>query len=329
MKRGALATDPGQKAAARSATKRGGALANEPRGWKLGTTPEELARQQANLQRRVTNNPNNTRAAERLRMVQGAMTQRPEEGPTSPEQQPGGVSGINDAANRALGGHFGRIEEMAGSNPLGIDYETMRRQAEDRAMSMFQRNNEADFARQRESFDQQMASQGIPVGSKAYSDAYETMIARPQMQARQSAMDQAFQAGQGEQSQMFNQQVNRAMLPYQQLGAFSPFYQAQMQSQLQGDQQSFLGGQNALDREQAIRLANLNAANQLKINRLSPRGDPNMLSIADRIRLQDNEAMHRLVEIQAQGGMRADPMRPSDPFGQGVANGGMIGSGLR
>lgn len=328
MKRGALATDPGQRAAVRSAAKRGGALANEPQGWKLGTTPEQLARQQANLQRRVANNPNNTRAAERLRMVQGAMN--PANTPPTTPAQPINVNPeINQAANQSMLSQFGQIQQMQGANPMGIDYESMRRQAEDRAMAMFQRNNEADFARQRESFDQQMASQGIPVGSKAYSDAYETMIARPQMQARQGAMDQAFQAGQGEQAQMFNQQVNRAMLPYQQLGAFSPFYQAQMQSQLQGDQQSFLGGQNALDREQAIRLANLNAANQLKINRLSPRGDPNALSIADRLRLQDNEAMHRLVEVQATGGMNTDPLRPRDPFMQGVAQGGMLGSGMK
>lgn len=332
---GALSTMPGTAAAKVKRKTGGGALAQAPRGFQVGTTVEALNAQRDRLLQKSAKNPTG-RAAQRLQAVQGALgnmqaptPQGPTAGQPTAEPEIRTIDDVNGRANNLFGMGFGQAQDVFMNNPLNMNYETMRQQAEQRAMDSFNRNQQPEFQRQEEAFNQQMAEQGIPRGTKAYEDAYRAQIANPQNAARQNAMDSAFTLGQGEQSQMFGQQMNRAQLPFQQLGALTPFYSGQMQNQLQMGQQNFLQGQNALDREQQIKLQQMQGQQQLRAIRATPRGGGGggALSLADQMALQNNAFYNNMVL----NGLQQEQQMPQqgsagNSFATGVAQG--IGAGL-
>lgn len=190
---------------------------------------------------------------------------------------------VNNQGNDLMQTQFDMIRDQGVFNPEGLpalnqDYGQMRQQAEQRVMDSFNRQMQPEFARQEASFREQMALQGVPEGSEKFNLQYEQMR-KAQDSARQSAMDQSFQMGQSEQSQafgqasqanqqMFGQQLQQYQNPYQNLGAFQPYYQGQMgmlqgqqdyqnQLALQNNANKFASQQAALDRQQQWNLANM------------------------------------------------------------------------
>lgn len=303
------------------------ALKKGPKGFQLAKDQAGLLAQQQRIQNRMTKLGDAApgKYAKRLGKVQTALTQFPAQttpgteapaGPTAPT-----IEDINKGGNQIINDQFGLIHDVQQNNPLAQDYNTMRGQATDYAMNEFNRQMQPQWKQQDEDFQQQMAQRGIAYGSDTYNKAYQQQIADPRANAQQGAFNNAFQLGQGEQAQMFGQGAQKAMLPFQQLSYTSPFYQGQMQNQLQQGQQQFLGSQNQMDRDQALKLQQLQGKQQLEAIRATPRGGGGGggdLTYEQRLGLLDREFFNKQV-LNAQNG--------GDPQGGGYGNGFASGIG--
>jgi hypothetical protein len=146
-------------------------------------------------------------------------------------------------------------------------------------MDAFNRNMQPQFQREEADWRQRMAEQGIdPNGERARKE-FEQMR-QSQGSMTQNAMTSAFQAGQGEQAQMFNQGVTGQMLPYQQLGSLQPFYGSQAAASLQGGQNTWQARQNELNRRAALQQLRIGAGGQM--------------TMADRMALSDRDFQNSL-----------------------------------
>lgn len=84
------------------------------------------------------------------------------------------------------------------------DYATMRQKAESVAMDSFNRNMQPQFQQEEAAFRQRMAEQGIDPNSEGAQRQFK-QLQDNQNSARQNAMTNAFQLGQGEQAQQYGQ----------------------------------------------------------------------------------------------------------------------------
>lgn len=176
------------------------------------------------------------------------------------------MNGVNANANAGMQQQMNYIQNQGAFNPGNFD--ESRRRAEDNVMSAFNRQMNPEFTRQNNSFREQMALEGVAEGSEKWNEQYRNM-SEAQSGARQNAMNQAFTLGQGEQQQAYGQAYQTYQTPYQNLGAFNPYYQGQMN--MVGNQQNYLNqygmqqaqnqwqqGQNAMDRQHQIKMAGMN-----------------------------------------------------------------------
>lgn len=306
------------------------ALKKGPKGFQLKEDQAGLLKQQQRLERRIAAQGDNVapKYGKRLDKVKTALNNFPTT--TAPDATdpttgaPMATTGtINEQANNLMSDQFQQIQQSMQQNLMGQNYEPMRQQATDYAMAEFNRQMAPQYKQQDNDFQQELAQRGIAYGSDAYNKAYQQRIADPRANAQQGAFNNAFQLGQGEQNQMFNQNATRTMMPFQQLQYTSPFYNAQMQSQQQMGQQNWLAGQNQMDRQSALNLQRLQGQQAIQQIRATPRGGGGGgdLSYDQRLGLLDREFYNQMV----MNGL-AQPAQQQGNAGNGFASG--IGAGV-
>lgn len=266
------------------------------------------------------------------------------------------LSGMNQGVQNAFNqyqnqGNFNYQGPQAGTFNPG-DYQQQFDASYQNAMSRFNRTMQPEFERQTQDFRQMAAERGWDPSSNAYSKMYEQQVLNPQEQARQGAMEGAFSSGlQGQaqaygqssntygqnlanQQQGFNQYTTQFGAPLAGLSAMSPYFGAQAQGIQQNDNFNFLGGQNALDRQQQERMAQLQNKYALQQIAAAPRGGGGGggggLTLADQIALQNNQFYNNMVLSGMQNGQTMLPNAGSG-FAQGIGAGAgaTIGSTLR
>lgn len=224
------------------------------------------------------------------------------------------------------------------------DYQQQFDASYQNAMNRFNRTMQPEFDRQRQDFQQMAAERGWDPTSQAFGDAYQRQVTNPQEQARQGAMESAFTSGlQGQsqaygqasntygqnllgQQQGFNQYATQYGAPLAGLAAFSPYFGAQAQGIQQQNQFDFLGGQNALDRQQQEKMAGLQNKYALQQIAAAPHGGGGGgggLSLADQIALQNNSFYNNMVLAGLQNGQQM----PMPGMGSGFAQGLTAGAG--
>lgn len=291
-----------------------GAFSKKP-GFQVAQDPTQLAAQEARLRQRIAGKggiANAPRYANRLNQVQQAQL--------SAGQQPAQPTfdTTTGQANSAMGNVFQQIGNL---QPMNMDYGSMRQKAEQVAMDSFNRNMQPQFQREEEAFRQRMAEQGIDPNGEQARRQFEQLKTQ-QNSMTQNAMTGAFQAGQGEQAQAFNQGVTGQLLPYQKLGALTPFYSSQANANLQGAQNTWQAKQNEMNRKAAIEQARINGGGNI--------------SMADRFALMDAETQQRLVLQAQQASLQNGQQMPNNSMANGAISGiaqgvgqGVIASTLR
>lgn len=282
------------------------ALTKKPT-FQVAQDPAALAAQEARINAQIQRRgglANAPRYAERLKQVQAAQVQGGQT-PTQPT-----FDTTTGQANQAISGAFQNIQNL---QPMNMDYGAMRQRAEQMAMDSFNRQMQPQFQREEADWRQRMSEQGIDPNSERARKEFEQMK-QQQSSMTQNAMTGAFQAGQGEQAQMFNQGVTQQMMPYQQLSSLTPYYQSQAAASLQGNQNAWQARQNALTREQQLALAKMG-------------GGGGGMSMQDRYALMDREnnasmTQQTLAAFLANGGNQNTlPNQTTNSAISGISNG--------
>ena len=236
----------------------GGALNSEPKpkGFQLGTDEARLKQQQEIFQKRIDKGAGaNSKAAKNLQAVNSALgALNTDPGTSQPGTTPGGnnpdiYQGWNDvsgASNDFLKQAIGQMQGQGAFNPG--DFTASRQKASDVAMNEFNRQNQGRFAQEDQEFQQRMADQGIDENSEKYRYMKGQFDLNRNNQV-QGAQNNAFQAGQSEQSQAYGQAASTYNMPLGQINAMAPFYGYQAQANMQQGAQNWQSGQNEMDRE--------------------------------------------------------------------------------
>lgn len=328
-----------------------GALASGPK-FKFGATVEELEKQRID--------PKNSAYRKEIssRLAQARKAQSAGQQPTGAEatpQAPNSFQQVNEQSNQLSQGLMDQIKNQGAFNYQGPqvqqfnpgDFQGMFDKAYESSLNRFNRDNQPIFDRQRSDFYQMAAERGWDPTSKDVANAYEMQVAKPQDMARQNAMDSAFNAGLGAQSQAYNQASNTFgqnlagqnqafgqystgyQMPYQMLGAFSPYYQGQSNYALQQGQQGWASDQAALDRQQQQNMENLQHRNRLSEIAAVPRGGGGGgggggLTYDQQLQLMREQSALNLNNAMIAGGYGGQQVRSG--FGSGLASG--IGAGM-
>lgn len=249
-------------------------------------------------------------------------------GPTLPGgATPPSYNDMLGMGNQAMAGLFGQIQNQGAFNPG--NFADSQQKAYDSVYNQFQRSMQPQFDQEEAAFRQQMVEQGTPVNSDRYEAAYKQMKAA-QNSARQNAMDQAFQTGLGAQGQAYGQAANTYQMPYQNMGAFTPFFQGQNAMQLQQGQQGWQGAQNDQQRQFEKEMAALQQKYQMKQLQFGAAhqgggggggGGYQGMSLADQMALQNNSFYNNMALMAAQGGQQMPLPGMGSGFGQGMGTG--------
>jgi hypothetical protein len=206
--------------------------------------------------------------------------------------------------------------------------------ARKQVMDTFQRRTQEEFGRQDLATQQAIVERGLDPNSEA---AQALMRANTQRQdlARQEAMSAAEQAAQGVQAQAYGQQVQTYQMPFQNMGAFMPFYQGQldMLGQQRGFQQQermagVQAGYEAQAQQRAAEIQKVIAAKEQEYKQqLLAAGFTNEMA-AMKAKQKADEALIKLqARLKPQGGGGAaapntyDKMLDAIMAGQGGAGG--------
>lgn len=148
---------------------------------------------------------------------------------------------LNYGANQGLANQMQYAQQQGAFQP-GSFQEQMDK-AYSNVMQQFERTNKDQFQQEQQQFQQMAAERGLDPAGEAYKALQKQVYDRQDM-ARQNAMSTAQQAAQSVQAQAYGQAAQTYGMPFQQMGAFAPFYgaQANMQSQMMG-QEFQLGNQ--------------------------------------------------------------------------------------
>lgn len=206
--------------------------------------------------------------------------------PVDPYQQP--QQGIGQGMQQYL-----NYMQQQGAFQPG-SFQDQMNQAYQNTMSMFDQTTAAQFQREQEDFQQMAAERGLDPNSEAYRSLQQQLSQR-QDQARQAAMSQAQQNAYAVQSQAFGQEKDVYQMPATMLGQFAPFYGQMGEDTRQTNLLGFQGQQNALDRANQIRLANIQA-------QASRGGGGGGLTVEDYSRLQQEQAALNMASNMATGG---------------------------
>jgi hypothetical protein len=142
---------------------------------------------------------------------------------------------LNYGANQGLMNQMQFAQAQGAFNPGS--FQQQMDQAYNNVMDQFNRTTQEQFRQEQQNFEQMAAERGLDPSGEAYRALQKQVFDRQDM-ARQNAMSQAQQAAQGVQAQAYGQAASTYQMPFQQMGAFAPFYgaQANMQAQQQGQQ---------------------------------------------------------------------------------------------
>jgi hypothetical protein len=216
----------------------------------------------------------------------------------------------------------------------------------DSIYSEFERRQEPQMQREQEAFRQRMYDQGVPEGSEKFKQLQQEMT-QGQNDARLSAKNQAAQAGMQYQNQAFGQglsanqnaygqQADTYRMPFEQLAAYSPYYQTgasrqnlQDQFRFQNEQrlgtQDFTAGQSQADFERQKALQRLQHQYNMQLPRGGGGGGPE--SFAQWQQKQDyldNQWWDR--QIMSGGSQQMPSSGFGSGFGQGFGAG--VGAGI-
>ena len=270
-----------------------GALARGP-SLKIGATIAELEKQRRDPKYQSMRSQISSKLAKLRTQQQNPQAAEPQAQP----QNNSGFEQVNTRSNELTQGLFDQVKNQGQFNYQGPqvgqfnpgNYQEMYQKSYDTSLGQFDRSNQPIFDKQRNDFYQMAAERGWDPTSKDVADAYKMQVAEPQNMARQNAMDSAHNAGLQAQNQFYNQASNtygqnlasqgqafnqystQYQMPYQMLGALSPYYQGQANWYNQQGQQGFLAGQNQLDREQQLAMERLQHKNRLSEIAAVPRG---------------------------------------------------------
>jgi hypothetical protein len=153
-----------------------------------------------------------------------ALTTSPKDKKTAPTPQQTMQQNWYNTGNQSmqgLGQQFGYAQQQGAFTPGS--FADTQRGAYDAVMNEFNRSMQPQFQRQEADFNQLAAERGLDPNSEAYKTLYSQMQ-ESQNQARQSAMNSAFGQGLGAQQQGYNQAAQTYRMPYEAMGAYSPFY---------------------------------------------------------------------------------------------------------
>jgi hypothetical protein len=287
--------------------------------------------------------------------------------PVSPVEPNNGMNfttQIDKDTQGAMGNLIGQVGNMQPFQPTldampqmpTQDYSAMRQAAEQNAMQSFERNMGPQFQREESEFRQRMAEQGVPETSESYRQQYNDMK-NAQGSARQNAMSQAFQLGQGEQAQaygqqaqnyqlglsgrdqQFNQGIQQYRLPMEQLNAMSPVYGQMSQNQQFGQRMNFDQQQAELDRQHQEQMAMQGYKydrNLMKLqSRLNPRGGGGGGGGGTQANPFDRGFDAMIMQQFANQGQQQQQQYPgfgggfSGGLGQGITNGTILGLGMK
>jgi hypothetical protein len=330
----------------------GGALTVNPsnknqkqRGFQLGADQASLQAQQQRYQGIIDKKGGNApKAQQRLKKINNAMgalntnpsvnTQQPAPEPTQQQQ---GFDNVTNNSNQYLNNVFGQLQNQGQFNPG--NYQDMRQKASDTAMNEFNRQNQPRFQQEDADFEQQMAAQGIDSTTEKYKRLKGDMM-QNRNSAIQGAQNNAFQMGQGEQSQAYNQQYNTWQAPLQAMQASQPFYGYQNQQQMQQGAQQWQTGENQADRNLQTgmqqggfdfqkELAGLQHKYNMQLQASAPRGGGGGgggLSFDQQMALQNNSADRQFYNNMVMYGIQNGNQLPQGGATQGLTNG--IASGV-
>lgn len=241
-----------------------------------------------------------------------------------------------------------QVQPVQQFNPQ--DFQASYDNAYNASLNEFNRNNQSVFEQQNKDFEQMAAEKGWDPNSEVAKGRFK-QVQDAQNNARQGAMNNATQAGLAAQNQGFgqslathgqnmagqNQQYTQAFntfgqnlnannqqfgqaatsyqMPYQALGALSPYFGAQNQGFMQNQQNQFNAGQAQLDRE-----------NQRWMLQNAPRGGGGGggLSLNDQMALQNNNFYNQMAMMGMQQGNQMPNQAANSAIGgfaAGVSNG--------
>lgn len=309
----------------------GGALAVDPkkqRGFQVGTDQTKLTAQQQRLQsiidKKGGNAPKAIKRLEKVNQAMGALNTDPTGG--QQQEQQSAFNQITDQSNNYLKGIFSQLENQGQFQPG--NYQDMRQKASDTAMSEFNRQNQPRFQQEDADFEQRMAAEGIDPTSEKYRRLKGDMT-QNRNNAIQGAQNNAFQMGQGEQSQAYNQQFNTWQAPLQAMQAAQPFYGYQNQanqSQLDRNQQNTMQ-QSGFDFQKE--LAGLQHKYNMQLQASAPRGGGGGgggLSFDQQMALQNNNIDKQFYNNLVLSGVQNGNPLPQNGYGSGAAQG--VASGV-
>lgn len=239
------------------------------------------------------------------------------------------------------------------------DFQQQFQGAYDSALNQFNRSSEPAFAKQKADFDQMVAERGIDPTSQQYKEMYKARISDPQETARLNAQDAAYQAGLGAQQQAYGQSSNtygqnlgaqgqqfsqystgygqnlnaqgqqfgqaqtQYQMPFQNLSALSPYFQAQYGQQMAGQSQEYAKELAALQQKYTMDNAKFAVANRQGGG--GGGGGGGGLSLQDQMALQNNAFYNNMVL----GGL-AQPQQQMPGVGNSALNGfaGGVAAGI-
>jgi hypothetical protein len=233
------------------------------------------------------------------------------------------------SANNYLNSTLGQLQNQGQFNPG--DYSQSRQQATDTAMNEFNRMNKDRFAQEDQSFNQNLLDQGVdPASEKGRNLAQQHNLSRSS--EIQGAQNNAFQLGQGEQAQAYNQQYSTFNQPLNQLQAMSPYYGYQNQNQQAQLDRNFTQQQTQGGYDFQREMAKLQQKYSLQLQNNAPRGGGGGgggggLSYDQQLGLVDRNFYNNMVLSGMQNGQQVPYPGAAGGAAQGVGNGVAVGLG--
>lgn len=258
----------------------------------------------------------------------------------------------SDRINSAVGSQF---DSVMGRDPfapqnlpeINLDFSAERQRIEDQVYNQQTKRLDERFGREREQMAQQLANQGIPMGSEAYNnamkdfdmrrnDAYESARGQAMQMGGQEA-DRLYSQATGARGQLYNEQLQNYRQPLETLGAINPYFNTGAQGEFLGREQEFtrderLGSQD-FQAQQAAKgfdyqkeLDKLNNQARLQQVRSSGGGGTDQMALENQrfqnqMKLQDRNFFNQQALAAAQGGGGAPLPSVGAGFGSGFAAG--------
>ena len=285
------------------------ALSKNP-SFKLATDLTGLRQQRSGL------NPRDPNYATQRTQINNAIIAAKKTSSSGAAQNPNSYDSITNQAFGAMNPLLNQIQNQGAFNPGS--FKDTQDAAYNHAMDSFNTQMNPVYAKQEADFQQMAAERGWDPTSQDFARAHQLNVEAPQNQARQQAMDSAYQQGLGAQQQAFAQSYQQYMAPEQNLQYLDPFYRYNTSIQAQQQQNAWQTQQAATNQQYALELQK-HAGGGTKV--VGGGG----LSLQDQMALQNNNFYNQMALMGMQGGQQQQPS-----IGNGIASGlaSGIGAGI-